>query len=119
MMFEGKYTVYTAKTGLEAKDVLAKEKPDVVLLDIILPDINGLCLLGQIKKTNPKTEVIMLTASEDREAHDRALHLGACDVLTKPVSARDLRTKIQTAIESGKSGGSRCSLNTVQAGDED
>lgn len=118
MIFGNRYTVFTARTGSEAKEVLTEERPHVVLLDIVLPDMDGLCLLAQIRKVNPEIKVIMLTASEDTEMVGRALHLGACDFVKKPIGAHELKVKIHSAIGSGAGGGSKDSLNTGKNGDK-
>ncbi len=61
------YNVVTANSGKEALEVFRVEEPDIVTLDIMIPDINGLQLLKQLKQEKPQTPVIMLTAYDYRD----------------------------------------------------
>jgi DNA-binding response OmpR family regulator len=61
------YNVVTANSGKEALEVFRIEEPDIVTLDIMIPDINGLQLLKQLKQEKPQTPVIMLTAYDYRD----------------------------------------------------
>lgn len=61
------YTVVTANSGKEALDVFEKENPDIVTLDILMPDVDGIQVLRQIKEKKPQIPVIMLTAYDYRD----------------------------------------------------
>lgn len=61
------HTVVTANSGKEALEVFDRENPDVVTLDILMPDIDGIQVLRQIKEKKPQTPVIMLTAYDYRD----------------------------------------------------
>jgi DNA-binding response OmpR family regulator len=61
------YTVVTANSGKEALDVFRQENPDLVTLDIMMPDIDGIQVLRQLKQENPQVPVIMLTAYDYRD----------------------------------------------------
>jgi CheY-like chemotaxis protein len=61
------YEVVTANSGREALEVFDKEKPDLVTLDIMMPDIDGIQVLRQLKQKNPNVPVIMLTAYDYRD----------------------------------------------------
>jgi DNA-binding response OmpR family regulator len=61
------YSVIIAGTGKEALDMFNKENPDIVTLDILMPDIDGISLLRKIKELSPKTPVIMSTAYDYRD----------------------------------------------------
>jgi DNA-binding response OmpR family regulator len=61
------YTVVTANSGKEALDVFRQENPDLVTLDIMMPDIDGIQVLRQLKQENPQIPVIMLTAYDYRD----------------------------------------------------
>ncbi len=76
--------VHTAYTGKEALDVLAKEDIEVVILDVKLPDINGVNLLDTIKENRPTTSVIMATGYYDPKFVVDAMKKGASDFLLKP-----------------------------------
>jgi DNA-binding response OmpR family regulator len=61
------YNVVTANSGKEALDVFRQENPDLVTLDIMMPDIDGIQVLRQLKQENPQIPVIMLTAYDYRD----------------------------------------------------
>lgn len=61
------YIVVTANSGKEAIDVFRQENPDLVTLDIMMPDIDGIQVLRQLKQENPQIPVIMLTAYDYRD----------------------------------------------------
>jgi len=89
-----------AETGPE--DVMNKIKswdPDVVLLDITLPDRNGLDILQDIVDSDMGTQVVMLTADDSAETAVRAMKLGAADYITKPFSADEVKIVINNIIE--------------------
>ena len=68
---------------------------DLVLLDIMMPEINGLDLLEDIRKSNPDQKVIMMTAYSTEEKIIKSDTVGACDYITKPfISLRDVENKI-------------------------
>jgi DNA-binding response OmpR family regulator len=61
------YNIVTANSGKEALDVFRQENPDLVTLDIMMPDIDGIQVLRQLKQENPQVPVIMLTAYDYRD----------------------------------------------------
>ena len=84
------YTVVTATSGEKALDLVKKEKPNIMILDIRMPGISGIDVLKEVKKNYPKTRVIMLTGVEDDATRDMAMGLGASGYLTKPYSYSEL-----------------------------
>ncbi len=85
------FTVFTATTGKKALSVFKKEKPKIIFLDILMPDVDGLDLLKEFKELDPKVMVIMVTAKGDEAMRQKATALGADDYMTKPFSFDDLR----------------------------
>ncbi|MCX6120380.1 MAG: sigma-54 dependent transcriptional regulator [Ignavibacteriales bacterium] len=75
------------------------EPPDLVLLDIMLPDINGIDLLKEIKRRNPEIPVIMLSAQESIEVALNTLKLGAADYFSKPIDLPKLEFAIKNALK--------------------
>lgn len=61
------YSVVTAKSGREALEIFEKENPDIITLDILIPDMDGIQVLRQIKEKRPHVSVIMLTAYDYRD----------------------------------------------------
>jgi len=93
------YDVFLASSGEEAVDLYAKEKPDLALLDVVLPGIDGIEVLRQIKKQNPAAIVLMMSAYHQVERAVEAMKLGAYDYLIKPFHLADLSSTIHRATE--------------------
>jgi two-component system, NtrC family, response regulator AtoC len=96
---EGDFSVCTAENGAQAIRLLREREPVLVLLDIGLPDINGIELIGQIKTLEPETVIIMITAVEETRMVVKALKFGAYDYLVKPIDAQELKVTLQNALE--------------------
>ena len=84
------YNVITATSGTKALEMVKKENPNIIILDIRMPDISGIEVLKEVKKNYPKTRVIMLTGVEDEATKNMAMGLGASGYLTKPYSYSEL-----------------------------
>lgn len=84
------YTVFLALNGKDALAIVKKEKPRVVFLDIIMPDINGLEVLRQIKEFDSTIKVIMVSVADDKETREKASQLGTDEFIKKPFSKRYL-----------------------------
>lgn len=91
--------ILTAATGAEAREKLEEAKPQIVLLDLMLPDVSGLELLEEIVQTAPGTDVILLTGHYTPESAVEAIRKGACDYLTKPVKISALRSRVKELID--------------------
>jgi DNA-binding NtrC family response regulator len=85
--------------GASALERLESGPPDVVVLDLKMPGMDGIATLREIKKRYPLVEVIMLTGHADLEVAIEGLELGAFDYLMKPTDIDDLLFKIQDAYE--------------------
>ena len=92
------YEVYMALNGAEAIALVKEVKPDIVLLDIIMPGMGGIDTLKEIKKIDPTTAVIMITAVIDEELANRAVKLGAFDYITKPINIDYLETCVMVKM---------------------
>jgi two-component system, NtrC family, response regulator AtoC len=99
MTLDGDFSVCTAQNGADAIRLLREREPVVVLLDIGLPDTNGIELIGQIKSLEPEAVIIMITAVEETRMVVKALKLGAYDYLVKPIDAQELKVTLQNALE--------------------
>jgi DNA-binding NtrC family response regulator len=99
MVLPEDYTLVSALTAAEGLEVLEKADPDVVLLDIDLPDRNGLDVLEEILKRPEAPSVIMLTAYGEVEFVKRAIQAGAYDYLLKPYVLEQLEGTIRRAVE--------------------
>ncbi|MBC8383072.1 MAG: sigma-54-dependent Fis family transcriptional regulator [Candidatus Cloacimonetes bacterium] len=89
------FTVFMAEKPLEGFQILKDEPFDIVILDIKLPEMNGVQVLRKIKKSYPETEIIMITAHGDMDSVIESLRYGASDFFTKPFRLIDLKTAIE------------------------
>ncbi len=95
------FDVRTALSGAEALDVAEKERVDLVLLDVMMPDMTGFEVCAALK-ANPRTAhvpVIMVTSLDNAEDRVKGLECGADDFLTKPVSHVALLTRVKSLLE--------------------
>jgi len=99
MIFKDQYGVLVAENGQEAIDIFTKNSIDLILLDIRLPDINGLDLLEKIKEIDPNTEVIMVTAVKEITTAVKAIKLGAYDYIVKPFIVEDIINIVNRSLE--------------------
>jgi DNA-binding NtrC family response regulator len=93
------YETSAAGTIREAADVLQREEPQVVLLDIELPDGSGLDFLKEIKDQHPETIVVMVTGNVDVKSTISALRGGAYDFVSKPIHLEELRVTLRNSLE--------------------
>jgi two-component system, OmpR family, KDP operon response regulator KdpE len=91
------YRPIEAATGAEAISVLHRHHPDVTLLDLGLPDIDGFALIRKIRAIGPNP-IVVLTSRTDETAKVMALDAGADDYVTKPFSANELMARIRAAL---------------------
>jgi DNA-binding NtrC family response regulator len=98
MLLKDKYIVLLAGTGQESIEVFIKNPVDLILLDIILPDANGIELLQKFKKEDPYVFVIMITALEIKAAM-KAIKLGAYEYIVKPFEVKEVLNLIKKALE--------------------
>ncbi|HEX9026727.1 MAG TPA: response regulator transcription factor [Clostridium sp.] len=94
------YDVYTANDGIEAVKIAKAEKPSLMLLDLMLPGIDGFDVCKEIKRDNEmkKTSIIMLTAKGEELDKILGLELGADDYITKPFSVRELLARVKAVL---------------------
>src|SRR6201984_1482655 len=93
------YQVVEAPAGEPGLRLAQQESPDLVLLDVRMPDINGIQVLEQIKKAPDAPPVIMITADPQLDDVKSALKLGAYDFIGKPLDFEELRVTIKNALE--------------------
>lgn len=91
-----------ATSGREALAVLAGEEVDVTLLDIMMPGMDGIKTLGEIKRLHPCVEVLMLTAHSNSDMVISCLAMGAYDYVMKPADVNELIGKIEDAAQRRK-----------------
>ena len=97
------YTTLEADDGDDARDLLERESPDLVVLDVMLPRTDGLELCRWIRARS-ELPVIMLTARGEEADRIVGLELGADDYVTKPFSPRELAARVRTVLRRARSG---------------
>ena len=100
MIFKKDYTVITAGSAKEAWEKILSEEPDLIFLDIIMPQKDGMELLKEFRESQPSTPVVMLTATKTLKTAVEAMKLGAYDYITKPFDIDELRIIADKALES-------------------
>jgi two-component system nitrogen regulation response regulator NtrX len=93
------FEIITASNGYEALKIIDKESPDLVLLDIWMPGIDGIETLKEIKKGNPYIQVIIITGHGNIETAVKATKLGAFDLIEKPLSIDKVIVSINNALD--------------------
>ncbi|HEY5997612.1 MAG TPA: response regulator, partial [Candidatus Deferrimicrobiaceae bacterium] len=93
------HIVATVETGEEALAQAQDEPPDIVLLDITLPGIDGIEVLRRLKQNEPSLTVVMITATEDLKVAVEAMRLGAYDYVSKPFDLDRLKVIVQNALD--------------------
>ena len=100
LVLNDKYCTLTAGDGSEALRIFENERPDLVLLDVGLPEIDGGDVLKRLKRNHPDASVIMVTAAEDTKTIVKSIKLGAYDYLVKPIDSQELLLTVEHALES-------------------
>lgn len=98
------FSVLLARDGQEALGLAAKTQPDVIVLDLMLPDISGEEVARTIR-TSSDVPIIMLTAKADEDSRVAGLRLGADDYVTKPFGPRELAARIEAVLRRTQRGG--------------
>lgn len=94
------YEVIEASCGREAIDIVMNNNPDIIILDYMMPDMDGVATLTEIRKINKKIAVIMFTAYPDMKSIKAAKDLNVSVYTPKLSSYEDLRANLETAIHS-------------------
>ena len=98
LLLDSGYNVITASDGITGLKIIKKSVPDLVLLDLGLPDMSGESVCAQIRKDNPELRIIMLTAKDTPHDVIQGLNMGADDYLTKPFVADVLLARIKARL---------------------
>ncbi len=97
LQFEG-YEVLEARDGQEALDAIARDRPDLVLLDVMMPKVDGISVCRQLRDAGYRLPILMLTAKSQEIDIVRGLEAGADDYITKPFGVRELLARIKVAL---------------------
>lgn len=99
------YDVSVSMNGLDALEFLVNEKPDLILLDVMMPQMNGyeVCRILKKDKMLKKIPVIFITAKTNAEDVVKGFKVGAIDYITKPFNAEELLARVKTHVELNRS----------------
>lgn len=92
------YNVLTAEDGRKGLDTALKEKPDLIVLDLMLPGMDGMDVCKTLRQEKVNTPILMLTAKDDEFDKILGLELGADDYLTKPFSPREVVARVKAIL---------------------
>lgn len=92
------YTLFQASNGMQALEIVEEHEPDLVLLDMKIPGMDGLEILRRIKEIKPATEVMMMTAYGDLNMIKEAMRLGAQKHFIKPFDIDEVRKEIRESF---------------------
>lgn len=93
------YDAIISNHGNDALDKVWKEEPDIVLLDLKMPGMNGIEVLKHLKKSDPILPVIIVTATDDIDTAVQAIKIGAYDYVTKPLNAEKIKIVVKNALD--------------------
>jgi len=91
--------VATAENGKEAIDQFKKERPDVVTMDIMMPEMDGITAVKNIKEISPETIIVMVTSVKQKQKMREAAKAGADGYVTKPVNTKKLRDEFAEVLD--------------------
>ena len=101
---EERFVVYIAHDGLEALNILRNQKPQIMLLDLMMPGMDGITATARIREFS-NVPIIFLTAKSETEDLVLGLHMGADDYITKPFGTGELLARVRAALRVNRYGG--------------
>lgn len=96
------YTVYTAKNGVEALEALAKEHIDLVIVDIMMPKMDGYEFTKELRESNQELPVLMISAKQLPEDRKKGFLAGIDDYLSKPIDTEELLLRVRAILRRSK-----------------
>src|SRR5262249_52466317 len=109
------FEVLTAADGTEAVQAAQRHRPDLIVLDVMLPDMDGFEVLRRLRGGGTRTPVLFLTARDSTEDKVRGLTLGGDDYVTKPFSLEEVIARIQAVLRRARGGAAEPSPRLVFA----
>ncbi len=117
-LLENEYLVFTASDGIAALNAINKSKPDLVLLDLGLPNMTGESVCLEIRKKWPDLRVIILSARNDTLDIVKGLNLGADDYITKPFQLEELLARIKARLRQSTKNNTKKSIADLELDQE-
>ena len=98
ILTEAGYTTCSRPSGLNIQDYLLDHKPDLIMLDLVMPKMNGIEILRQLKNKYPDIPVVMCSAAEQEQVVALAIRVGASGYVVKPYQKEELLNQIRGII---------------------
>lgn len=98
LLLDNGYAIKIASDGVQALEMYEKVSPDLVVLDLNLPKMSGESVCQEIKKRNPETRVLILTAKDSVQSVVQGLQLGADDYMTKPFNSEEFLARVEARV---------------------
>lgn len=114
LLLDNGYAVQTAVDGIDALNMLSKSPPDLVILDLALPNMSGEAVCSEIKKKYPGLPILILTAKDSIADIVQGLNLGADDYMTKPFVADELLARIKARLRKDGMDGQRLAVSDLE-----
>ncbi len=114
LLWENDYVVQTASDGVQALNSLTKMVPDIMLLDLGLPNMSGEAVCVEVKKKNPGLPIIILTAKDAPSDIIQGLNIGADDYVTKPFVADELLARMNARLRSPHDDGGKIVVGDLE-----
>ena len=98
---KGSYEIYTALNGYDAIGLIKEHSPDLILLDVMMPEMDGfqVCRLIRSEGAHAQTPIIFVTALDSQDGEAQGLELGAVDYITKPVNLKLAKLRVRNQME--------------------
>jgi DNA-binding response OmpR family regulator len=96
------FQVHCAYHGAQGLKIVSEQNIDLVILDVMMPQMDGLTVLRELKQLAPSLPVFLLTAKDDLATRTAAMKLGASDFLAKPVNMNDFLTRVRTQCDTSR-----------------
>lgn len=114
LLLDNGYAVQTAVDGIDALNMLSKSPPDLVILDLALPNMSGEAVCSEVKKKYPGLPILILTAKDSIADIVQGLNLGADDYMTKPFVADELLARIKARLRKDGMDGQRLAVSDLE-----
>lgn len=118
LLLDNGYSPQVSSDGILALSALSKSPPDLVILDLGLPNMSGESVCQEIRKKYPELPVIILTARDSIPDIVQGLNLGADDYITKPFAAEELLARIKARLRQNKEGDDKLRIDDLELNDK-
>ncbi|MHC1585415.1 MAG: response regulator [Candidatus Syntropharchaeia archaeon] len=92
------WEVFFAQTGKEAIEKYRELKPDILTMDIVMPDMNGISAIKEVKRFDPDAKIIVISAIDTPDVMKEAIEAGVSDYIVKPFSPKKLKKTIESVL---------------------